>query len=178
MSQGFQIQEQQRTGGQATPYLSGLLFGVILGIIAIALNLIYTFAFSAMVLTAGIIVLLVAGMVTYIWPAIRASRRTGKVSSGMIAGVVSACVSFLIGYAFNVFLTAMAVDRMRQNALSAFNVMQSMFPTSGMHAVMTNAQIQQNALSSISAIIVIAIIGLFFGAIGGLIGRSRARRGV
>lgn len=176
MRQEFQVQEQRRAARGGNPLLSGLFFGVILGIIGIAVNLVYTYMFSTAAIITGIVVLLVGGIVLYTWPAIRSSRRSGKVGSGVIAGLVCACVSFLIGYGFNVFLTSMAVDRMRQNALTAFNAMQSMFPVSGVQFNMTNAQIQQNATGSIAAIIVVAIIGLIFGLIGGLIGRSRSRR--
>lgn len=152
---------------------------MILGIIGIVVNLVYTYMFSTAAIIATLAVLLVAGIVLCIWPAIRSSRRTGKIGSGIIAGIVSACVAFLIGYGFNIYLSFMAVDRIHQNALTAFNAMQRIFSVSGAQFSMTNAQIQQNATNitgAIFAIIIFAIIGLIFGLIGGGIGRSQSRR--
>ncbi len=174
----MQTQQQQssyQVKTKSATFLFSVCFGVAFGVFAIVVNLFYTFWFSPGTIALAWGAMLLAAIAAYLWPAILSSRRTGKVSSGLLAGTLSACISFLIGYLFNVYLAYTVTSQMRQNVETVLHWLQSLVSVSDpVHY--SNTQVIQDAVNSIGAIAIIAVIGLCLGAFGGWIGRRSFRQ--
>lgn len=151
---------QARRGSPAL--LTGLLFGVILGIVEIALS----FLLGGVGLILNFLLFLfLTGYAGY-----RASGRTGKVSTGLVAGLfaglvssVIACIPLLIYYLTN-------IDSFRaqlQQQMQTSNVYQGF--------TLTNNLVIVTVILFLLLIVAGAtLIGLGIGSIGGAIGKGRA----
>src|SRR5579859_6773853 len=98
------MQAQTRAGNPALQ--NGLLFGIILGVLEVALSLTLG--------TIGFVICLVLylGMVGF--AGYRASARTGKVSTGLVAGLLVGLFSSIIGSLGLLIYTLPNVDTLRQ----------------------------------------------------------------
>ena len=137
----------------------GLVFGVILEIIAIADNLLQNFFISdtlGNILGVMFIMVLIA---LNLLAGVRASQWTGRVETGALAGLIMQLIVFLFG-AILTLTRIFVVDTPLHQMLS--------------HATAEQA-LQFITISGID-FVVFLLLGAAIGAIGGLIGRKHAPR--
>lgn len=154
------MQVQTRTGNPALQ--NGLLFGIILGAIEVL--------FSLTLGNIGFIICLVIylGMVGV--AGYRASARTGKVSTGLVAGLLTGLFSSIIGSLGLFFFTLPHVDALRL-ALQQ----QAITLNQGVNIQYTNnVVIGLLALLLVIMILASSLLGLGIGAIGGAVGKGNA----
>ena len=134
----------------------GLIFGVVLGVILVGLNFIIT----GLIFIVGLTILaaLIAGM--------RASRETGRLTTGTLAGLWTGLIGTLILSIFALGFLLFSIDAVRKNAQITANQQH-------LNIIYTNSQIITNYL--IVYLILIAL-GVMFGVIGGALGGSFGRR--
>lgn len=134
----------------------GLLFGIVLGVILVGLN----FVISGLIIIVGLTILaaLIAGM--------RASRETGKLTTGTLAGLWTGLFGTLILSIFSLGFLLFNIDAVRKNSQIVANQQH-------LHIIYTNSQIIANYL--IIYLIIISL-GVLFGVIGGVVGGSFGRR--
>src|SRR5690242_12448437 len=155
------MQIQTRTGSPALQ--NGLLFGIILGVIEIVLTL-----------TLGnigflICLLLYLGLVGF--AGYRASARTGRVSTGLVAGLFVGLLSSIIGSLGLFLYTLPNVDTLRQLLQQQANT----FNQQGLAINYTNnAVIGLLVLLLVILIVASSLLALGIGAIGGAIGKGNA----
>lgn len=154
------MQVQTRTANPALQ--NGLLFGLILGVIEVVLSL-----------TLGnigflICLILYLGLVGF--AGYRASARTGKVSTGLVAGLFAGLLSSVIGSLGLFLYTLPNVDTLRQllqQQANTFNQGISINYTN-------NVVIGLLVLLLVILIIASSVLALGIGAIGGAIGKGNA----
>jgi hypothetical protein len=134
----------------------GLIYGIILGIILVGLN----FFITGLIFIVGLTILaaLIAGM--------RASRETGRLTTGTLAGLWTGLIGTLILSVFALGFLLFNIDAVRKDAQITANQQH-------IHIIYTNSQIITNYL--IVYLILIAL-GVMFGVIGGVLGGSFGRR--
>ena len=134
----------------------GLIFGIILGVILVGLN----FVITGLIFIVGLTILaaLIAGM--------RASRETGRLTTGTLAGLWTGLIGTLILSIFALGFLLFNIDAVRKNA-------QITASQQHLHIIYTNSQIITNYL--IVYLFLIAL-GVLFGVIGGALGGSFGRR--
>ncbi len=154
------MQVQTRTRNPALQ--SGLLFGIILGVIEVA--------FSLTLGTIGFVicVVLYLGMVGF--AGYRASARTGKVSTGLLAGLFVGLFSSFIGSLGLFIYTLPNVDALRQALQQQANTLNQ-----GASINYTNnVVIGLLALLLVILIVASSVLALGIGALGGAVGKGNA----
>lgn len=154
------MQAQTRAGNPALQ--NGLLFGIILGVLEVALSLTLG--------TIGFVICLVLylGMVGF--AGYRASARTGKVSTGLVAGLFVGLFSSIIGSLGLFIFTLPHVDAMRQLLQQQANT----FNQGVTINYTTNVVIAYLVLLLVILIVGSSALALGIGAIGGAIGKGNA----
>lgn len=154
-----------RTGRPALR--QGLIFGAISGIIGIALFALGTFLSGLGTIT--FILAIIVPLAAYVLAGLFASQVTGKVSTGTIAGLWAGLFGSVI-YSIGLFALAYPnIDTFRQAAQKAVTQQGSNF-------TYTNSVIITGLVFFLIIVIIASILlGLGVGAIGGLIGKSRAK---
>lgn len=154
------MQAQTRAGNPALQ--NGLLFGIILGVLEVALSLTLG--------SIGFVICLVLylGMVGF--AGYRASARTGKVSTGLVAGLFVGLFSSVIGSLGLFIFTLPHVDAMRQLLQQQANT----FNQGVTINYTTNVVIAYLALLLVILIVGSSSLALGIGAIGGAIGKGNA----
>ena len=153
------MQTQTRSGNPALQ--NGLLFGLILGLIeAVLLFLLGNVGF----LISLIIYLGLVGFAGY-----RASARTGKVGTGLLAGFLAGLFSSVIASAVLLIVWLTHIDSLRQL------LQQQYANTSNQGFVFTNNVVAGFlVLFLVIVIVVSSALALGIGAIGGAIGKGKA----
>ena len=136
----------------------GLVFGVMLGIISFGTNLLHNFLDSNTLISIIGVLFLSITIVLNLLAGVRASRQTGRVGTGALAGLIMELISFLFGVIS--ILTELFVFNSKLHRL-----FQSLSPT------VTSELAQQFITAQIISVVVILLLGALIGAIGGLIGR-------
>lgn len=155
----MQVQTQTR-GNPALQ--NGLLFGIILGVIEAI--------FSLTLGNIGFLICLVIylGMVGF--AGYRASARTGKVSTGLVAGLLTGLFSSIIGSLALFIYTLPNIDALRQELQRQANNLNQ-----GISITYTNnVVIWLLVFLLIILIIASSLLALGIGAIGGAIGKGNA----
>ena len=148
---------QAHTSRPGHPALrEGLVFGVILGIITIAGNLLQNYVVSGMWGNILAVLLLMIFIALTGLSGVRASQQTGRVGTGALAGLIVQLVSFLFG--------ALLI-------LSKIFVFNTLLHQMFSHA--TAESVLVFILVSSLSFVVFLLLGAVIGAIGGLIGRKR-----
>ena len=154
------MQVQTRAGNPALQ--NGLLFGVILGAVEVVLSL-----------TLGSIGFLI-GLIFYLgmvgFAGYRASARTGKVSTGLVAGLLAGLFSSVIASAVLFFSYLPNIDQLRQ-------LMQQQANTFNQGVAINytnNVVIAALVFFLVIVIVVSSLLALGIGAIGGAIGKGKA----
>jgi hypothetical protein len=134
------------------------VFGVILGIIGFAYTLLQIYVVSGMLATIlGVLSFMVLIALNGL-SGVRASQWTGRVGTGARAGVITQLIAFLFG------------------VLSTLTKL--FIPGTLLHQMFSNATawqaLQFITLSGIGFVVSL-LLGALLGAMGGLIGRNRAR---
>lgn len=141
---------------------NGLLFGVILGVVEIVLS----FLLGALGLIIGILLFLfMVGYAGY-----RASARTGKVGTGLVAGLLVGLFSSVIVFIPLIIYYLSNIDAFRaqlQQQIAANNLYQGVTLTNGL--VITSV-----ILFLVVLVAVATLLGLGIGSIGGAIGKGQA----
>ena len=145
-----------RTGHPALR--EGLVFGVILGIISFAADLLQNLNSSNTLISFIGVLFLITTIALNLLAGIRASRQTGRVGTGALAGLIMQLISSLLGVIS--ILTELFVFNSKLHRL-----FQSLSPA------VTSEMAQQFITAQIFSMVVILLVGTVIGAIGGLIGR-------
>lgn len=155
---------QVQTQGRGNPALqNGLLFGIILGVIEVIFSLILG---NIGFLVCVLIYLFLVGLAGY-----RASARTGKVSTGLVAGLFVGLFSSIIGSLGLFLYTLPNVDALRQ----ALQQQATTFNQGGVAINYTNnVVIGLLVLLLVILILASSLLALGIGAIGGSIGKGKA----
>jgi hypothetical protein len=166
---GIYMQEQvtPRQGNAAFIWKWGVIFGLILGAIRIILALLP-------IGIIGTIIEVLVWLIGFFLIGIFASRRTGRVGTGALMGLVTGLIGGLIAVIF-------AVIQIAANAPEITNALHQ----AAINAKNQGQTISQSELRAIAVVgIVIGLIvtvgfelglGAGIGALGGLVGRSQAR---
>lgn len=150
----------------------GILFGVILAVVSIVINLVNIFALHGSGGALSYISLIIA-ILLYVFAGFRASAQTGRVGTGALAGLFAGLFSTVISGIVSLILAFAATDLLRQQAQTQAQTLAKQFGTPVV--TITNQSIISSTLIGILFAIVLAVaIGAGLGAIGGLIGRRRA----
>jgi hypothetical protein len=140
----------------------GLIFGIIVVVVQVVLNLLGNvinpgFALSVLSFILSLALYLLAGM--------RASQQTARVSTGALAGLVAGLIAGLLSAVYTVVYTFTNVDALRRSAQAASPTVQ-----------VTNQLILTIAIVGIIfSFVLMALLGLGLGALGGLMGKKRAK---
>jgi hypothetical protein len=147
----------------------GLLFGVVLGVILIALDFAGLFLQDIAILfnIMGIVIALVA----YFFAGFRASSQSGKVSSGLLAGMWTGLISQILSRTVNVVTLALSSSRLHQLT----DTENQALARAGSNVRVTDADILTfYIIIVVIIVIIVAAIALGVGAIGGAAGKGRA----
>lgn len=155
----MQVQTQTR-GNPALQ--NGLLFGIILGVIEVL--------FSLTLGNVGFLICLIIylGMVGF--AGYRAAARTGKVSTGLVAGLLVGLFSSIIGSLGLFIYTLPNIDVLRQELQRQANTLNQGIAIN----YTNNVVIGLLALLLVILILASSLLGLGIGAIGGAIGKGNA----
>ena len=136
----------------------GLVFGVILGIISFAADLLHNFLNSNTLISMIGVLFLIITIALNLLAGVRASQQTGRVGTGALAGLIMQLMSSLLGVIS--ILTELFVFNSQLHRL-----FQSLSPAAA------SDMAQQFITVQIIYTVVVLVIGAVIGAIGGLIGR-------
>ncbi|GCE28830.1 hypothetical protein KDA_43140 [Dictyobacter alpinus] len=160
-------------GSPALAY--GLLFGIILSIIQVALVLLLNYlrqpALTLPLSLAG----LVLALVIYFSAGARAVRSTGRVGTGAFAGMWTAIISSLISLAAASLLAA-------GNSSTLHNMWNLMIEDMSKRlnqpipATADQFLVGAVAATGLGSFLLMLLLGILIGAIGGMIGRSQTTR--
>ena len=154
------MQVQTRTGNPALQ--NGLLFGIILGALEVV--------FSLTLGNVGFLICLVIYLGLVGFAGYRAAARTGKVSTGLVAGLFVGLFSSIIGSLGLFFYTLPNIDALRQQLQQQANTFNQ-----GISINYTNnVVIGLLALLLVILIVASTLLALGIGAIGGAIGKGNA----
>jgi hypothetical protein len=160
------------TGSPA--FRTGVTFGIILGIIQIAVGLINTYAkVGGMISLINIIGIIVA-IILYLLAGLIAARQTGRVGSGAFAGLWTGVISSILGFIATLLFTYLNRAGLRRTALSAAQTAAGQIHQS-VPAITTQTVLGAAIVAGILGILLSILLGLILGAIGGLFGRAFAR---
>lgn len=154
------MQVQTRSGNPALQ--NGLLFGVILGAIEVV--------FSLTLGNVGFLLCLIIYLGLVGFAGYRASARTGKVSTGLVSGLLAGLFSSIIGCLALFLYILPNIDAFRQalqHNATTFNQGYTINYTNGL-------VIGLLALVLVFVIIGSSVVGLGIGAIGGAVGKGKA----
>ena len=154
------MQVQTRTGNPALQ--NGLLFGIILGVIEVVLSLTLG--------NIGFLICLVIYLGLVGFAGYRASARTGKVSTGLVAGLLVGLFSSIIGSLGLFIYTLPNVDALRQQLQQQANTFNQGITIN----YTTNVVIGLLVLLLFILILASSVLALGIGAIGGAIGKGNA----
>lgn len=155
----------QQTGSPALR--EGLTFGILLGailVIAGALSILVSASLGAI----ATIVTIVVSLACYIWAGVRASAKTGTVSTGLVAGLWTGVISSVINLIVIGILVVVDADTIRERAQQAVDA-------AHLNVTYSNSAVVGLQIGGlVLGLVIAALIGLGFGAIGGAIGKGRA----
>ena len=141
---------------------TGLLFGIILGAIEVV--------FYLTLGTVGFLIALVIYLGLVGFAGYRASARTGKVSTGLVAGLLTGLFSSVVASLATFFYLLPHVDSLRQLLQQQANNLNQ-----GLAITYTNTLVIEGLIVALLIIIVISsLVALGIGAIGGAIGKGNA----
>ncbi len=155
------MQVQTRTGNPALQ--NGLLFGIILGVIEVI--------FSLTLGSIGFVICLVLYLGLVGFAGYRASARTGKVSTGLVAGLFVALFSSFIGSLGLFVYTLPNVDALRQALQQQANTLNQGVSINYTNSVVIGLLV----LLLVLLILASSVLALGIGAIGGAIGKGKAQ---
>lgn len=148
----------------------GALFGLIWGVLLIANYYLVT----AQGVRATSIASLVLALVVYLVAGYLAAARTGLVRTGLLAGLWTGFFSSLlnaIGVTVLLLSDPAVVEKIRQASLRAAQAAGQPVP-----ALTNGLIIASSVVTLVLGLIAATVVGLGVGALGGLIGKSRAPR--
>jgi hypothetical protein len=150
----------------------GLLFGIILAVIMIAFN--FAEQFAKDVIGAGGLILtiltIIISLAAYFFAGFRASSQSGKVSTGLLAGMWTGIISSLVNGIASVLLTIPQLPELTRTANQAII-------DSGAQTDIRYTETTMLALTiggTFLLLLLASAIALGVGAIGGAAGKSRA----
>ena len=149
----------------------GLIFGVIVAIILIAIGVVERLIPGAPGITLGLgAVSIIVSLVAYFFAGFRASSRSGKVSTGLLAGMWTGLISSFLNAIIAVIL---AIPNLPEAARQANSILDQ----SGQQISFRYDETSVLAVligTHIVLILLAGIVGLGVGAIGGAAGKGRA----
>jgi uncharacterized membrane protein len=151
-----------RTGNPALR--EGLTFGIGLGVVETILSIIDQYARLGLIMT---LIELIVAVVAFWLAGSRASRQTGSVGTGAVAGLLTGLISAIITFAISMIFVVLQADSLRQAAQNAAN-------QTHLSVQYTNGMVIGGAVVGyvILAVLLLAI-GAAVGAIAGAVSRNR-----
>jgi hypothetical protein len=128
----------------------GIFIGIILGVVLVGLSFII----------GGLIIIVVLTLIAAYFAGLRASRETGRMTTGTFAGLWTGIIGVFILSIFSFGFLLFNLDAVLKNAQITANQQHE-------HIIYTNSTIIINYLSFYLFLIV---LGILFGVIGGLVG--------
>lgn len=150
----------------------GLVFGIILAVILIGIGLIRHFVTGVPLLglALGIISIIVA-LVAYFFAGFRASSQSGKVSTGLLAGMWTGLISMALNAIVAVLLDLSQLPQITDSVNQAIATSGS--SSSSIQFTDTTTLVVV-IIGQIIAVLIVSAIALGVGAIGGAAGKGRA----
>ncbi len=149
----------------------GLVFGIILAVILIGIGLIKHFVAGAPLLGLVLsIISIVAALIAYFFAGFRASSQSGRVSTGLLAGMWTGLISMILNAIVAVLLSlsqlSQTTDAINQRLATSGSTTSMQFTDTTTLAFLI--------IGEIIVIIIVSAIALGVGAIGGAAGKGRA----
>ena len=134
----------------------GLIFGLILGVVLVALS----FINNDLIITFALILLasFIAGL--------RASQETGRLTTGTLAGLWTGLIGILIPSTISIVLLLFSLDAYRKGLQAAADKQH-------LNVTYSNSQI---IISYLIIYLILVVLGVLFGVVGGAVGGSFGRR--
>ena len=148
----------------------GLLFGVILGVILILLNLIGALVKIPALGLATLILIIIIALVAYFFAGFRASGQSGKISTGLLAGMWTGIFSSILATIGNVII---ALPSLPEATAAANKGIVEFGGQSSFRYTETTYLLAEIVVFILLAVLSSAI-ALGVGAIGGAVGKGRA----
>lgn len=164
----------RRRSAGSPAFRYGIGFGILLGLVQIALSLFTNYGnggnSASIISIAGIVV----AVIIYLLAGLLAARRTGRVGTGSFAGLWTGVIGSLIGFLGALAISYVNIDRLRQNAQAAAQAAAGQV-NQGVPPVTDQALLLAALVAGVLGILLSLVLGLILGAIGGLIGRALFR---
>jgi hypothetical protein len=141
----------------------GLIFGLIFGVAQIALGYF---------VSLGLFILLALYFVVALFAGRRASKQTGSLKMGVLAGFWTGLFSNLVTVIFTLFFLFTQTNLVVSNVKTAAR--QAGQPTNTINAITAGSVIESELILILIGLVVAVLFGLAGGALGGLMGRNRA----
>ena len=149
----------------STPLTIGLIFGVIFALVLI----LYGYILAPFLGQLGSYIQLALPVIFGLLAGRRASIRTGKISSGLIAGFITGAVGLLLTAIITMITVFISLDAIRQQAQLSANKQHPI-----VHV--TNGDIIQYYIQALAFTLIFAILlTIAGGSLGGFLGKGRAR---
>jgi hypothetical protein len=136
----------------------GLVFGVILGIISFAANLVHNFIVSNFLVPMLGVLLFIVIIALNLLAGARASRQSGRVGTGALASLIMQLI-------FSLFVVLSILTELFVFNSKLRQLFQILSPATA------SEMAQQFIIGQTIYFVIILLVGVMFGAIGGLIGR-------
>ncbi len=137
----------------------GLIFGIMLGVILLAISFIITNFYITLALI--FLAAFLAGR--------RASQETGRMATGAFAGLWTGFIGIFIPSIISMVLLLINIDAVRKSAQAVADKQQP-------HITYTNALLLEGLLINFLILLALGVLlGVIGGAVGGNIGRKRAQ---
>jgi len=137
----------------------GLIFGIILGFVLLAISFI---------ITNFLITLILILLASYI-AGLRATQETGRMTSGTLAGLWTGLIGISIPSLISIVLVFVNLDSYRKSLQASADKLHQ-------HIIYTNSMVLTGLLINVLFLLIIGILpGIIGGLIGGQFGRRRAQ---
>ena len=142
----------------------GVYFGVILGIVQVIVYYVGSYTILSFIVP---FLLIITELVVYLMAGIQASKQTGRIIVGTLAGLWTGIFNSAIFAIFSFVYTLLSIDLIR-------NSLQTTANRSHQNIHYTNQMVIQIDLTGILFTVVLSLVfGTALGAVGGIFGRGR-----
>jgi len=162
------MQQQALPSSGGIALRQGLMFGVGLGLIQLVITIInYLVNLGSLNLVLSSISIILA-LAAYLVAGLRASQQTGRVVTGLLAGMWTGLFAAIISYVVTLIYTIANIDSLRIAAQRVVDANHANFQYTN------SLLIAITAGTGLGVVLFLGLVGLGVGSIGGAISRRRA----